>query len=225
MKRSIVATLAVLLGACSQSTSPQPGSVPATKSASAPESGPCKTGFVEIAVNSPACGIGLQADGSLSLDGRRTPPIIVSYQEGVDGRIALPAQQAILFPPSPQQGFRVVQGCEAADTNSLCWAVRLLDTSSATLKEIAAGKYGPTHWVSWSPAERHVALLSRNEGAEWLHLVDTTTGATATYPDAAENANWLIDRESFAWSGPDGFTVEIRRCAGCAPEQRRFILR
>jgi hypothetical protein len=223
MRRSLVVAFATLITACSQSTLPQPAAVP-EPGASAVESGPCATGFVEIAVNKPACGIALEMDGSLSIDGRRTPPIIVSYQEGADGQIALPAREIILFPPSQRDGLRVVQACETPDANSLCWAVRLLDTRNAALHEIAAGKYGPSHWIRWSPSERRVALISRNEGAEWLHIVDTATGASTDYPAASENATWKIDRESFAWSGDAAFSVNVKTCETCASLPRSFTL-
>lgn len=227
MRRSITVAFAALITACSQSSPPQTVSMPvpaATPATSAAKSGPCTTGFVEIAVNQPACGIALEADGSLSTDGRRTPPIIVSYQQGASGQVATPAQQVILFPPSPQNGFRIVEACEGAEANSLCWAVRLLDPGTASLHAIAAGKYGPSHWVRWSPQERRVALVSRNEGAEWLHVIDTASGATATYPGETENANWQIDRESFAWTGDDAFTMKVRTCKSCASQARSFTL-
>lgn len=224
MRRSIAIALATLISACSQSTPAPTVSAPTPASRTA-EDGPCATGFVEIAVDKPACGIALESDGSLGIEGRRTPPIIVSYQESASGgQTAVPARQIVLFPPSPQQRFRIVQACEAAEANSLCWAVRLLDPRSGTLREIAAGKYGPSHWLRWSPAEHRVALISRNEGAEWLHVADTATGDVATYPAETENANWLIDRDSFRWNGEDAFTVKVRTCETCAPATRSFTL-
>jgi hypothetical protein len=225
MRTSITVAFAALLTACSQPTPPQPASVPApTPTARVADNGPCATGFVEIAADKPACGIALEADGSLTFDAKRTRPIIVSYQEGADGQVALPTREVVLFPPSPQHGFRVIQACESTDANSLCWATRLLDPKTATLHEIVAGKYGPSHWIRWSPAERRVALISRNEGAEWLHIVDTTTGAATTYPAETENANWKIDRESFAWTGDDAFRLKVRTCETCASSPRSFTL-
>jgi hypothetical protein len=223
MRTSITVAAAVLLAACSQATPPQPDRSPA-QAARAVESGPCADGFVEIAADKPACGIALETDGSLSFDARRTQPIIVSYQEGADGQVALPAREVVLFPPSPRQGLRVIQACESPDANSLCWATRLLDPKKATLHEITAGKYGPSHWIRWSPDERHVALISRNEGAEWLHIADTATGAATTYPAENEEANWLIDRASFAWTGADAFSLSVRTCETCAPQTRSFTL-
>jgi hypothetical protein len=224
-RRSITIAATALLAACSQPAPPQTTTAPTpTPAVSAVESGPCITGFVEIAVDRPACGIALEADGSLNVSGRRTPPIIVSYQEGADGRVALPARQAVLFPPSPRNGLRVVQACEAAEADSLCWATRLMDPSRAALHEVVAGKYGPSHWLRWSPEERRVALISRNEGAEWLHVIDTATGTAKTYPGENENANWQIDRDSFAWTGDDAFSVKVRACETCAPETRSFTL-
>jgi hypothetical protein len=137
MRTSIAFAAAALLAACAQSA--PPSASPSTQTARAAENGPCAEGFVEIAADKPACGIALEPDGSLSFDGRRTQPVIVSYQESADGQIALPAREVVLFPPSPQQGLRVIQACESPDANSLCWATRLLDPKSAALHEIAAG--------------------------------------------------------------------------------------
>jgi len=232
MKRSIAIVAYALIAACSQSNPSQPTSSQAASSATATpaptadvvEAGPCGTGFVEIVPGKPACGIALEADGSLAMESRRTPPIIASYQEGATAQIAIPAREIILFPPSPQNGFRIIQACETADANSLCWAVRLLYPKTATLHEIAAGKYGPAHWVRWSPQEQRVALISRNEGAEWLHVIDTATGAGTTYPGEAENANWQIDRDGFAWTGDGAFNVKVKTCKDCAFETRSFTL-
>ncbi|GAB2176765.1 hypothetical protein [Dongia sp. agr-C8] len=225
MRTSIAAAAIALLTACSPSTSPQPASVPEpAPQLSTAASGPCTRGFVEIAVGTPACGIALEANGSLTLDGRRTQPIVVSYQEGADGKVALPAREVVLFPPSPQHGLRVIQACETADGNSLCWATRLLDPKSAKLHDIVAGKYGPSHWIRWSPAERRVALISRNEGAEWLHIVDAATGVATTYPSASESVNWQIERDTFAWTGDDAFSVKVKTCDYCGFETRSFTL-
>jgi hypothetical protein len=214
MKRSSILLVAALITACSQSTQSQTAA-PATPATTASEldDGACTTGFVEIVTDKPACDIALEADGSLSIEGRRTPPIVASYQEGVDGQIAIPAREIILFPPAPKSGLRIIQACETADPDSLCWAVRLLDPKTATLKEVTAGKYGPTHWIRWSPKEQRIALISHNEGAEWLHVVDTAV---------TENANWQIDRESFAWTDDDAFTVSVKTCEACASETRSF---
>jgi len=221
MRRSIIVAFAALLTACAQPAPPQPEPAPAV---SAAESGPCATGFVEIAVGAPACGVALRSDGSLAIGDRRTPPVIVSYQDGAEGRTAITAKEIVLFPPAPRNGLRVIQACEGAAADSLCWAVRLLDPKTATLHDVAAGKYGPSHWIRWSPGEGRVALVSRNEGAEWLHIVDTATGAATTYPAETENVNWKIDRESFAWTGDDAFSVAVKTCEACAFETRSFTL-
>jgi hypothetical protein len=225
MRKSITVAFAALITACSQSTPPQTASIPEPVPAvSAAESGPCATGFVEIVPNRPACGIALQANSSLIIRQNRTKPIIVSHQQTANGDVAIAAQKLILYPPARQGGFRIIQACEDVTENSLCWAVRLLNLRTGALQEIAAGKYGPDRWIRWSPAERRVALISRNEGAEWLHIVDTATGATTAYPGESENANWTIDRESFAWTGDDAFTVKIKTCETCASETRSFTL-
>jgi hypothetical protein len=225
MKRTSIVVVTALLTACSHSTQSQTAAPSApSPTASTFDDGACTTGFVEILPDKPACGIALEADGSLTIGERRTPPIVASYQEGIGGQIANPAREIILFPPAPQSGLRIVQACETADPDSLCWAVRLLDPKTAALKDVAAGKYGPAHWISWAPKERRTALISHNEGAEWLHVVDTESGTVTTYPDVSENANWQIDRDSFAWNGDNDLTLKVKTCETCAPEARSFTL-
>jgi hypothetical protein len=223
MKTSITVAFAALLTACSQ-----PAPVPAGPSTKLEYYvvgyGPCENGFVEITAAVPACGIALQPNGSLLIGDRRTQPIVVSHQQSADGDVAIAAKKLVLFPPALKSGFRIIQACDDADPNGLCWAVRLLNLRSGALQDVVAGKYGPELWVDWSPAERRVVLISRNEGAEWLHIVDTTTGAATTYPAESENANWLIDRESFAWTSDDAFQVNVKTCETCASLPRSFTL-
>ncbi len=223
MRISVTIAAAALLAACSQSTPPEPVAAPAP-TISAAETGPCTTGFVEIAVGTPACGVALQADGSLSIGDRRTPLVVVSYQDGAQGRTAVTAKEIVLFPPAPRSGLRILQVLRRCGGGQLCWAVRIVDPKTATLHDVTAGKYGPSHWIRWSPDERRVALISRNEGAEWLHVVDAASGATTTYPDETEAANWKIDRESLAWTDGSRFTVKIKACESCAFETRSFTL-
>jgi hypothetical protein len=221
MDKRIVFACAALLAACAQSNPPPAAPVPA---ASTTESGPCATDFVGVTQAAPACGIALGADSSLTAGGRRYPPVIASYQQDANGQVEIPARRLILFPPAPRSGLRIIQACENTDANSLCWAVRLMNPTTGILQNVVAGKYGPAQWIAWSPQERHVALISRSEGAAWLTIVDTATGATMTYPDASENANWQIDRQSFTWTGDDAFSVKVKSCEGCAFGTRSFTL-
>jgi hypothetical protein len=223
MGRSIAIALAALLTGCSQSATEEPAPTGVrTVKVVAPDR--CDTDFIEVTTKTSACGIAIGADGSLTAGERHYPPIAVSYTQGTDGQIAIPAKKLILFPPKAQDGTRIIQACEDTDPDSLCWAVRLMSPQSDALREISAGKYGPDRWIGWSLDESYVALISRNEGADWLHVIDSATGATTTYPGESENANWQIDRESFAWTGDNAFTVKIRTCETCAPEARSFTL-
>ncbi|WP_395022636.1 hypothetical protein [Dongia sp.] len=172
----------------------------------------------------PACGISLGTDGSVTAGERHYPPVIASYQQDATGQVEIPPKRLILFPPAPQSGLRIIQACETADPNSLCWAVRLMNPTTGILQNVVAGKYGPEHWIRWSPQQRRVALFSQSEGAQWLYIVDTASGSTASYPDPSENANWQIDRESFTWSGDNAFTVKVKSCEACAFETRSFTL-
>jgi Tol biopolymer transport system component len=223
MKQGIaVAFATILLTACNQTPSPAPS--PQASEAVGAARDRCATDFIVVTAATPACGIALGADGSLTAGDHRYPPVIASYQQGADGDVAIPARKLILFPAAPQSGRRIIQACEDEAAESLCWAVRLVKPTSGVLQNVVAGKYGPERWLSWSPNERHVALFSQSEGAQWLYIVDTATGSTLTYPDASENANWQIDRGSFAWTGDDAFTVKVKSCEACAFETRSFTL-
>jgi hypothetical protein len=222
-KYAIAAALAALLTACTQSATeaPAPTQVTTVKVV-APDR--CDTDFIEVTTTASACGIAIGADGSLTAGQRHYPPIAVSYTQGAGGQIAIPAKKLILFPPRAQDGTRIIQACEDTDPNSLCWAVRLMNPQSNTLREISAGKYGPDRWIGWSIDESYVALFSRNDGADWLHVIDSATGVATTYPAETENTNWQIERDTFAWTSDNAFTVTVKTCESCAPEARNFTL-
>jgi hypothetical protein len=223
MKNAIGALLIVLVTACAQADPSDPSSAPDPGGSFAAAEGPCATDYVEVTNGKPACGIALEADGSLTIGEKKISPIVVSHQEGADGKVDITAKKLVLFPPSTLQGYRIVQACEDTAETSLCWAVRLL-TADGTLLPVSAGKYGPERWIRWSPEEKHVALISNTEGFDWLHVIDTATGATTTYPDAAENANWTIDRATFTWQNDDTFVLDLNSCKSCAPEERSFTV-
>jgi hypothetical protein len=216
MKNAIAALLTVLLTACAQAES-SGGNASAT-------SDRCETDYIEVTHGNPACGIALEGDSSLAIGEQKTPPIVVSHQEGADGKIDITAKKLVLFPPSTLHGYRIVQACEDTTETGLCWTVRLL-TAEGVLHAVSAGKYGPERWIRWSPEEKHVALISSTEGFDWLHVIDTGTGATTTYPDPAENANWTIDRATFTWQNDNTFVLDVNSCKSCAPEERSFTLR
>ncbi len=222
-KSSAVVIAVILLTACTSTKTPTPAGTPESTANSA-AAGPCGTDFMDVTEAAPACGIALGADGNVTAGERHYPPVIASYRQDASGQVEIPAQKLTLFPAAPQSGLRIIQACETTDPDSLCWAVRLMNPATGSLQNVVAGKYGPEHWIRWSPQERHVALFSQSEGAQWLYIVDTATGTTRTYPDASENANWQIDRESFAWTGDDAFTVTLKSCEACAFETRSFTL-
>jgi hypothetical protein len=214
---------AALLSACGASSPAEApvdaAAVTADTTAPAPAVGDC-TDFVEIAAPGGRCGFALTAAGELLQEERSlAAPLVVSYEESAAGTTAIAAGKVVLFPPSPNGRFRVLQACEGAGADGMCWKVFVYDLGSARLSEAAAGKYGPERWISWSPDERHAALVSRNEGASWLHLVETASGRAVTVPDAAAGENWQIRPETFAWTGPRSFVVTAARCPGC-PEAR-----
>ena len=222
-KSSAAAFAAIMLTACNQTPSPEHAAA-TQNTARAATPGPCATDFVGVTQATPACGIALGGDGSLTAGERHYPPVIASYRQDATGQVGIPAKKLILFPPASQSGLRIIRACEDTDANSICWAVSLLNPTTGILQNVVAGKYGPEQWLAWSPQERRVALISRNEGAEWLYIVNAATGTTATYPDASENANWQIDRQSFAWTGDDSFSVKVKSCEACAFATRSFTL-
>jgi hypothetical protein len=223
MKNAIGALLIVLVTACAQADSAGTSPAPDPGGGSAAADDRCTTDYVEVTNGNPACGMALEEDGSLTVGEQKTPPIVVSHQEGADGKTDITAKKLVLFPPSTLRGYRIVQACEDTIETSLCWAVRLL-TVDGTLLAVSAGKYGPERWIRWSPEEKHVALISNTEGFDWLHVIDTATGATTTYPDEPENANWTIDRATFTWQNDRTFVLDVNSCKSCAPEARSFTV-
>lgn len=202
-----------ILSACSPSSKAQ--DQPATPAAA--DTGDCAQGFVVVTPGTPGCGFTLTEAGRLTQDGRTVAdPLVVSYRQDANGITPVPAAQVVLFPPSPSGRYRILQACESADSGGLCWKVFVFDREAGQLKEAVAGKYGPDRWVSWSPDQQHVALVSRNEGASWIHVVEAPSGKSVSFPDDASNENWQIQPETLKWTGPRSFTVTVVRCTGCA---------
>src|SRR5688500_17478851 len=150
MKNAIGAMFIVLVTACAQADSAGTSPAPDPGGGSAAADDRCTTDYVEVTNGNPACGMALEEDGSLTVGEQKTPPIVVSRQEGADGKTDITAKKLVLFPPSTLHGYRIVQACEDTIETSLCWAVRLL-TVDGTLLAVSAGKYGPERWIRWSP--------------------------------------------------------------------------
>ena len=205
-----------ILSACSPSSQAQ--DQPATPVVT--NTGDCAQGFVVVAPEAPGCGFTLTTAGKLTQDGKTVAdPLVASYRQDASGNVAVAAGQVVLFPPSPSGRFRILQACEGAEADAMCWTVFVFDRQAGQLKEAVAGKYGPDRWVRWSQNEQHAVLVSRNEGAAWIHVVDTASGKSVAYPDAASTENWQIQPDTLAWTGPRSFTVTITRCTGCAAKQ------
>jgi hypothetical protein len=203
-----------VLSACSPSSH---ADQPATPDAAI---GDCAQGFVVVTPEAAGCGFTLTTAGRLQQDGRTiADPLVVSYRQDASGNTPVPAGQVVLFPPSPSGRYRILQACEGTAADALCWKVFVFDRESGQLREAVAGKYGPDRWVSWSPDEQHAALVSRNEGASWVHAVEAASGQSVAFPDSASNENWQIQPETLAWTGPRSFNVMVVRCTGCAAKQ------
>ena len=168
----------------------------------------------------PGCGFTLSTAGKLQQDGRTVAdPLVASYRQDASGNAAVAAGQVVLFPPSPSGRYRILQACEGTGADAMCWKVFVFHREAGQLKEAVAGKYGPDRWVSWSADEQHAVLVSRNEGAAWIHVVKAASGKSVAFPDDASNENWQIQPETLAWTGPRSFTVMVVRCTGCAAKQ------
>lgn len=181
--------------------------------------GDCTQAFVAVTPAVSGCGFALTAAGSLLRDGRAiADPLIVSSRQDAGGSTAIPAARIVLFPPSPSGRFRVLQVCESAAADALCWKVFVHDDATGRLSEAFAGKYGPEHRQSWSADERHVALVSRTEGASWIHVVEAASGQSIAFPGEAAGEAWRVQPETLTWTGPRSLTVTAARCADCAAE-------
>jgi hypothetical protein len=160
--------------------------------------------------------------GALTREGRTlADPLIVSYEDTASGKKPIAAGRVVLFPASPSGRFRVVQACDKAGPDALCWTVRLFDRETGRFHNISAGKYGPTRWQSWSSDERHLVLADSNEGAWRLHVIDAADGTSRTFPSEASNENWTVRRETLAWTGPRSFRVVVKTCERCPARGKR----
>jgi hypothetical protein len=211
IRRLIPVAVIGILSACSPSSHADQPAAPATAT------GDCAQGFVVVTPEAAGCGFTLTAAGRLEQGGRTVAdPLVASYRQDASGNTAVAAGQVVLFPPSPSGRYRILQACEGAGADALCWKVFVFDREAGQLMEAVAGKYGPERWVSWSADEQHAALVSRNEGASWVHAVEAASGRSVAFPDDASNENWQIQQETLAWTGPRSFTVMVVRCTGCA---------
>jgi hypothetical protein len=187
----------------------------------------CMSGFTTVEAGHDACGYALSASGALTLDGRSLAnPFIVSYEDGGDKnqRKAFPATRVKLFPPSPTDRYRIIQGCQASPDASvdeaLCWATRIVDEKSGRMREIYAGRYGPDAWQSWSASGRRVLLSSHSEGASWLYVIDAVGGRAHVFPSLDSNENWIIQRDTAHWITSRSISVVVQACADCVAKRR-----
>jgi len=190
IRRLLPVAVVGILSACSPSSNAQDQAAAAPAAA---DTGDCAQGFVVVTPEAPGCGFTLTSAGKLQQNGRTVAdPLVVSYRQDANGNTAVPAGQVVLFPPSPSGRYRILQACESTGADALCWKVFVFDRKAGQLKEAVAGKYGPDRWVRWSQDEQHAVLVSRNEGAAWIHVVDTASGKSVAYPDDASTENWQI---------------------------------
>lgn len=195
---------------------------PATPAAAQPagETG-CDTDFLEIAPGKPACGFSLNRMGTFSKDGDvLADPLIASYEDDGTAQKPIAAGRAVLFPPSPSGRFRVVQACEGAGADALCWSVLLLDAEEKELRKSLAGHYGPERWQSWGPEGRYVVLTNREEGAQWLYMIKAKSGESHAFPPLDLQENWTMDLQSLRWIKPGGLTVKVKTCDTCTAEDK-----
>jgi hypothetical protein len=146
---------------------------------------------------------------------------VVLYQQRGGGSMTVPAEKVVLFPASPSGRFRIVEACLSTTENGMCFQTFVFDRQAA-LEEIWAGQYGPIRWLRWNPDEQFVALVSHDEDASSIHIVEAATGRSFEYPAKAFHEKWQVRQETFAWAGPRRFTIKIAQCADCAVEQKEL---
>ncbi|KXF77974.1 hypothetical protein ATN84_24495 [Paramesorhizobium deserti] len=183
----------------------------------------CKTTFVKVTSDAPACGFALSGTGTFTLDGQTlADPLVASYEDSGGGQKAIAARQMMLFPPSPSGRFRIVQACDGTGADALCWQTLVLDRDKAKLQNIFAGRYGPEQWQSWSPDEQHVALVNKSEEASWLHVIDPESGNSQDFPGDDSTENWTIEPQTLRWTGPRSFTVTVKTCEQCVAARKEI---
>ena len=178
---------------------------------------PCTTEFVEVTSARPACGIGIAPDGSILVGTQHHPPIVLltvgpaddEPGEGMD----IVAKSLVLSPPAPGGRFRLLRTCPDATVSPNCHFSSLADLTRSEIIRIEGG----SRWLGWSPEGRYAATFGGG-----LHVVDTKTGSTHSYPD--EGQHWFINEDSFAWIYEDSFVMTILKCDSCEVERYKFVL-
>jgi hypothetical protein len=183
----------------------------------------CAAEFVGVRPALPACDFALDGDGMLSYRQKvLARPLAVSYVQAPRGAAPEGARQVILFPPAPGGRYRVLQACDGATADALCWSVYVFDAKAGRVRQAYGGKYGPDRWQSWSPDGQRVVLASHGGGASWLHVIDPASGKTRSFPGDKAQENWRIQPETLKWTGTRSFTVMVQGCATC-PARRQTI--
>ncbi|MGE0045432.1 MAG: hypothetical protein AB7J28_08825 [Hyphomonadaceae bacterium] len=207
MRMALVAAAAAL-AACSRPAQ-------TTTDEAAPAAGAQRVACAEFRLVGPGeahCGVGLNADSSLTLDGAPLmggAPFIVT--SGVDRRA-----QSLMVYPSPQGRYLYVRGCEGPQNEpGLCWASRIIDREGGELRDLTPrSHYGPTREIYWSPDGERFALVEPMESYEALTLVNPASGAIASFPPEGGTDNWRVDDASIRWTSNTALTANVEVCNG-----------
>lgn len=175
----------------------------------------CENSYLIVTKNDPQCGFGLNGKSELLYNGKVVEgALAVSYSS--DGEVT-PAKLFVVYPQSNSRRFALIQTCEFQENHQgygLCWSPFILDKKKRQLHKTHAGKYGPERWIEWAADDKYAILYNSNEGANWVHAVETNTGKTFEFPPYNPSSTDIyqmtkVHRDTFMWRGPRTFEIEF----------------
>jgi len=180
----------------------------------------CTHAFVEVTPTLASCGFVLSPVGSLAYDGRKIGDFsAVVYNTQGGGSTTIPADRAVLFPPSSSGRYRIIEACLKGNTS--CFETAAFDRD-AGLSKTVAGETGPDRWQRWSPDEQFVALVSHRDDGESIYVIEAANGRSFEFPVNVAQEHWRIQRDSFEWIASRKFAVAVGRCSTCAVAREEF---
>jgi len=180
----------------------------------------CEKSYLIINKENSKCGFKLNDLNELEYKGRSiNESITVIYENsGTTKSKTIAANMFVVYPQSHSRRFAFIQACQYKEDEKdygLCWAPYIFDKKKKIIIPTYAGKYGPERWIQWNNDDQYAVLSSANEGAKWLHAIDSNSGKSYSFPlydSSSIHDAYQIEKiyyETFAWRGPQTFAIQL----------------